>query len=162
MGLIRYLVRRTSRLLNAPFAPERNGRALDKDAIGRLGEKIAARYLYAHGGSVLYRNYRAEGGGEIDIVLRHGNILAFVEVKTRTSDLYGRPADAVGMDKRLLIQRGAYRWLQLLHNPEIAWRCDIVEVDLRPGEKPRVNWIQSAFEVTDIRKQLSRRWVKTA
>lgn len=141
---------------------EKSGRPLSKDEIGRLGEKIAAKYLFAQGAKILYKNYRASGGGEIDVVIRHGDILGFVEVKTRTSDLFGRPADAVNLGKQMLIARGVRRWLQLLHYPEIPWRCDIVEVDLRPGKKPQVNWIQSAFQVTDIGNRRSRKWAKTA
>jgi putative endonuclease len=162
MGLIRYLVRRYSKLLNRPFSHERDGIRLDKDAIGKLGEDIAAKYMFSKGGKVLYRNFRAPTGGEIDIVVRDGDILCFVEVKARTSDLYGRPADAVNLDKQLLISRGIQYYLQILRYPDIPWRCDIVEVELRPGEPPAVNWIKSAFQVSGIRQRMSRRWTKTA
>ena len=154
--MIRYLVRRHSPLLNA--IPDLRG--MDKDDIGRLGEKMAARYLYAHGGKVLYRNYRAPIGGEIDIVLRHGKILAFVEVKTRTSDAFGRAADAVNFHKQELISRGAQSWLRLLGYPNIPWRCDIVEVYLKPKTVPEINWLQSAFTISDLHQPRPRQWTR--
>lgn len=106
---------------------------------------------------MLYRNYRAPKGGELDIVCRHGIVLAFVEVKTRTSTAFGRPAAAVTPAKQKLIVRGAEGWLRLLRDREIPWRFDVVEVLLLPGRPPDVNWIQSAFNTTALRETLARR-----
>lgn len=157
-SLPRFLAARFSRLLNGVWIPE-NGPVPDKDAVGRRGEKIAARWLYAKGCKVLYRNFRAPSGGEVDIVCRDGNTLAFVEVKTRTSDAFGRPARAVTADKQALIVRGASAWLRLLNAREtdIAWRYDVVEVLLVPGRKPEVNWIRAAFNTEELRRKLARR-----
>ncbi len=125
--------------------------------MGRRGEDVAARWLYVNGCKVLYRNYRAPKGGEVDIVCREGPVLAFVEVKTRTSTAYGRPALAVTVDKQALILRGASAYLRLLRNREIPWRLDVVEVLLIPGRKPEVNWIRSAFRTDEMRRTLARR-----
>lgn len=153
MGLVRSIAARFSRLLNSPshFEPG------DKDAVGRRGEAIAARWLWTRGCRVLYRNYRGPDGGELDIVCRHGKVLAFVEVKTRTGTAFGRPAQAVTLDKQALILRGATAWLKLLGCPDIAWRYDVVEVLLLPGEKPRVNWIQAAFNTDELSRALAQR-----
>lgn len=156
--MFRALVRRFSRLLHAPSVLTRRGQALTHIEIGQLGERIAARYLYTGGAKILSKNFRAPGGGEVDIVIRHGQVLAFVEVKARTSADYGRPASAVDDAKRRLIARGVQAWLRLLHYPEIRWRCDIVEVDLRIGQPPQVTWLQSAFEITALREGRSRNW----
>ena len=158
MGIIRQLVKRYSRLLNAPTLLDRNGEPLTTAEIGELGERIAATHIFAHGGKVLYRNYRPPGGGELDLVVRHGHVLAFVEVKARTREDFGRPAAAVNLPKRKLIARGVNHWLRLLRYPEIAWRCDIVEVDLREGLPPKVNWIQSAFEIEELKRGRPRQW----
>src|SRR5205085_5272481 len=98
--------------------------------LGRCGEDWAARFLRRDGFKVLYRNFRAPGGGEVDIVCRDKklNTLVFLEVKTRSSIAFGRPADAVKSAKRELITRGALAWLRLLDNPDILFRFDIVEV----------------------------------
>lgn len=157
MDLLRTIAGRFSRLLNSSWLSE--GAAVpDKDTVGRLGERIAARWLHVRGGCrVLYRNYRAPKGGELDIVCRHGQVLAFVEVKTRTSTAFGRPALAVTPDKQQLIVRGAQGWLRLLRDREIPWRFDVVEVLLIPGRKPEVNWVQAAFNTAELRETLARK-----
>ena len=129
----------------------------DRAAIGKRGEDIAARWLWTRGCRVLWRNYRGPDDGEVDIVCRHGKVLAFVEVKTRTSTAFGRPAQAVTPEKQALILRGASAWLRLLGCPDIAWRYDIAEVLLIPGHKPQVNWIQAAFNTEEMARSLARR-----
>jgi len=129
----------------------RNGEPVGKDEIGCIGELLAARHLRSLGFKVLYRNFRAVEGGEIDIVCRDDQVLAFVEVKTRTSLRYGRPIDAVTMDKRFLIARGAMAWIRLLDLPEgsINYRFDVVEVLLADGEPPDFNLVKEAFETPE-------------
>ena len=73
------------------------GRA--KDAVGRYGEQVAVDYLVAQGMHLLDRNWRCTAG-EIDAILRDGDALVFVEVKTRRSNAFGTPAEAVGWAKR--------------------------------------------------------------
>lgn len=125
------------------------GRPLDNAAFGRLGEYHAACWLERHQRRVLYRNYLGQHRGEVDIVCRHGRVLTFVEVKTRSSMDHGRPADAVNAEKRRLIQRGAQDWLRRLGHPPISIRFDIAEVILRTGEPARVNVIENAFTLPD-------------
>lgn len=84
----------------------------------------------------------------MDLVCRDrgANTLVFVEVKTRSGTGFGRPADAVDREKQRLISRGAMAWLKLLHNPEILFRFDIVEVVITDG-KPDCNLIRNAFQI---------------
>jgi len=114
--------------------------------LGRRGEAIAARHLRRLGYKVLYRNFRAPKGGEVDIVCRDGKTLVFVEVKTRSSEAYGAPAEAVTLSKQHLIARGALAWLKLLGNPDILLRFDIAEVRMN-GKKGEVTVIQNAFSL---------------
>lgn len=118
-------------------------------ALGRKGEKLAARHLKRHGHKVLYRNFRAPHGGEIDIVCRdkQHNELVFIEVKTRSKEEYGRPLDAVDHKKRRLILRGAMTWLRLLDMPDITFRFDVVEVVMT--EPPEIRHIENAFQLPD-------------
>ena len=119
---------------------------MDKQTIGAWGEHLAAKWLRRHGRKILYRNYRAPGGGEVDIVARHKPMLTFVEVKTRTSTQRGRPAEAVTEEKERLVMKGANAWLRLLDNAEnVPTRCDIVEVILREGERPEITILEAAF-----------------
>lgn len=129
--------------------PQLLGRTLTRSEMGRLGEMQAAHWLRRQGRRVLYRNYRGQHRGEVDLVCRDGEVLTFVEVKTRGSLAFGRPADAVTPDKQRLIQRGAQDWLRRLGHPRIPFRFDIVEVLLVPGRPPRVNVIENAFQLPD-------------
>lgn len=108
---------------------------------------------------MLYRNFQAPKGGEVDLVLRGGSrldLLIFAEVKTRTRRDFGRPMRAVNAEKRALIVRGASEWLRLLGREfndgekqdvrrEISWRYDVVEVVLEDGELPDINLVENAF-----------------
>lgn len=122
-----------------------DGGRLEPSEIGRIGERIARDWLRARGAKVLYRNFRAPGGGEVDIVARDGRLLLFTEVKTRTTTAFGRPLEAVDEKKRRLIRRGANAWLKQLGTREIPWRFDVIEVVLLDGEKPRVHRVENAF-----------------
>lgn len=113
--------------------------------VGSTGERLAAKALWRAGCSVIYRNFQPRNGGEIDLVCRDGEILVFVEVKTRTSERFGRPGDAVDRGKRNLIVKGANAWLRALDYPEVLYRFDVVEVVLLEGEKPDIRLIREAF-----------------
>lgn len=109
---------------------------------------LAARHLRRNGYKVLYRNFRAPRGGEVDIVCRDGDELVFVEVKTRSTRDYGSPASAVNREKQALIARGALAWLRLLDNPDVIFRFDIVEIVIdREGET--FNIIRAAFQLPE-------------
>jgi putative endonuclease len=135
--------------LHSPYQPLLFGHRLTRTEVGIAGELLAARWLAKHGRKVLKCNHDGIFGGELDIVARHGDVLTFVEVKTRTQTDHGRPADAVNAEKRQLIRQGALAWLRLLGNPKISFRFDIVEVILLPGHKPAIHVIENAFTLPD-------------
>ena len=145
------MVRRCDRLLRAPVTLEdERGEAWPTARIGAFGEQVARRWLWLVGGCrILHANFRAPGGGELDLVVRDGEALVFVEVKTRTSLEFGRPALAVDAEKQALIIRGARAWMGLLRWPQICFRFDIVEVVLAAGRPPSVTWVRSAFFLPD-------------
>ncbi len=115
---------------------------------GSLGEKLAGRFLRKNGYKILYRNFRGQSGGEIDIVCRDDDTLIFVEVKTRGREDFGRPVEAVGPQKQKRISRGALAWLRLLDNPDILFRFDVVEIIIAEGAKPRFELIRNAFQLS--------------
>lgn len=98
-----------------------------KDAVGRYGENVAASYLAAAGWQVVDRNWRGRAG-EIDIVALHADELVVVEVKTRSGDGYGHPAEAVTHAKLARLRRLAAEWLagHDLHPRSV--RVDVIAV----------------------------------
>ena len=84
-------------------------RATGKQELGRAGEDLAARWYVEHGYEVVDRNWRCSTG-ELDIVARRGRLTVFCEVKTRSSNAFGTPAEAVGALKRLRGRRSAAAW----------------------------------------------------
>lgn len=118
--------------------------------LGQRGELLAVRHLRKNGYKVLYRNFRARRGGEVDIVCRDKacDELVFVEVKTRRTLDYGTPASAVNLDKQKLIARGALAWLRLLDHPDIRFRFDIVEV-LVDERGESMNIVRNAFTLPE-------------
>jgi putative endonuclease len=118
--------------------------------LGRHGERLAERHLRAQRFKILYRNFRASGGGEVDLVCRDRSCdtLVFVEVKTRRGVDFGAPVEAVDLTKQKLIARGALAWLRMLDNPDVNFRFDVVEVLLR-DDKPEINLIRDAFPLPE-------------
>ena len=116
-------------------------------ALGIWGEKEAAGHLKRLGWKILRKNFKAPGGGEVDLVCRDGETLVFAEVKTRRSEELGRPLDAVDQKKQGLIRRGAFYWLRLLEMPDLTFRFDVIEVLATDPVEIRV--IESAFTLPD-------------
>lgn len=105
--------------------------------LGAYGEALAERHLAAAGMVLLDRNWRCDAG-EIDLVLRDGHTLVICEVKTRSSDRFGSPHEAVTPVKAQRLRRLAARWLAVHDNvrPQDV-RVDMVAV-LRPRRGPSV------------------------
>ena len=98
-----------------------------KDAVGQYGERTAARFLEDAGLTVVARNWRGTGG-ELDIVALDGDELVVVEVKTRSSEAFGHPAQAVTPRKLARLRRLAGEWMSA-HEPYVASvRIDVVAV----------------------------------
>lgn len=122
----------------------------DPAKVGHLGEDLAAAFLRRREFmQILARNFRAPGGGEVDLVCRHLDALVFVEVKTRTSIAHGRPLEAVTPAKQSLIARGALEWLRLLGRPTVPFRFDVIEVILEPKALPALSRVEDAFTLPD-------------
>jgi putative endonuclease len=99
---------------------------------GRLGERAARRHLRRLGLKFLTANFR--GRGETDLVFRDGETLVFVEVKTRSNEVWIRPARAVDLRKQRLLTQTALDYLRMLKHPDVNVRFDIVEVLLSDGD----------------------------
>ena len=110
--------------------------------VGREGEKIALKYLKKQGYRLLERNYYANHG-EIDLIVKKAGITVFCEVKARSHDGFGTPAEAVTPRKIALIQRTALQYIKDQGLEDALIRFDVIEVFLQ--EQPRVHHIVGAF-----------------
>ncbi len=110
----------------------------DNKITGNRGEKMAAEYLQQKGYKIIGRNYRTKWG-EIDIIAEIGNTVAFVEVKTKTTDKYGEPWEMVNRWKSEQVKRMGELWVR-----EYGWegnvRLDVIGVWLNDAEPRIVHW----------------------
>ena len=111
---------------------------------GELGERAARKHLKRQGLKFLTANFRTDRG-EIDLVCREKDCLVFVEVKTRSSEEWSRPAAAVNAERRRRLTRAALDYLRLLKNPQVKVRFDIVEVLLEDGAVREVRHLPNSF-----------------
>jgi putative endonuclease len=115
-----------------------------KDAIGRYGEDVAARHLIDAGVEILARNWRCPEG-EIDIVGRERGALVICEVKTRSTDRFGTPAEAVSRRKAERLRRLAWCWLQEHPAGGADVRFDVVSVTRSTVGAATVEHVRAAF-----------------
>ena len=100
--------------------------------LGLAGEDFAARTLSRSGLKVIDRNYRC-AHGEVDLVASDGRLIVFCEVKTRRTDAYGLPAEAVGWRKQQRLRKLAAHWLRERGRAGCEVRFDVVSVIVQRG-----------------------------
>jgi putative endonuclease len=115
--------------------------------IGTQGEKIAGRYLLSKKYKILHCNYRCRYG-EIDIIARKKKVLVFVEVKTRRTNTFGSPLEAVSLKKQRAISAVAQQYLQHACLNDSAARFDVIAVHLN-SDNPEIEHIENAFELPE-------------
>jgi putative endonuclease len=96
-------------------------------ALGASGEAAVARWYEANGWTVLARNWKVRAG-ELDLVVQRGRIVAFCEVKTRSTLDFGSPAEAVDRDKRNRIRHLARLWIDAAPRAPAEIRFDVATV----------------------------------
>jgi len=111
--------------------------------LGATGESLAADLYRKLGFTLLDRNWRCSSG-ELDIVVASGDLVVFCEVKTRRSDFFGTPAEAVGYHKQARLRRLAAAWMAANHPGKVNVRFDVVSVLLDDGQ-PRITHLPNAF-----------------
>ncbi len=115
--------------------------------LGESGERVAALALAQRGYTLLARNYRTRTG-EMDLIARDADGLAFIEVRTRRGNAAGTPEESLTPRKRARLIAVAQEFLQA--RPEwsnSAWRIDLVAIELdRAGRLARLEIIKGAVE----------------
>ena len=115
--------------------------------LGEWGEAEAQCYLETRGYLFVDRNYRAQEG-EIDLVMQDGDIVVFVEVKTRTSNKFGAPEESISKVKRQRLQRAAWAFLQEHEIIDAPWRIDVVAIEASANRTiQRLDHYPGAFDI---------------
>jgi len=118
----------------------------DNQDVGRHGEKEAAAFLEHNGYRIIARNYKTRLG-EIDIVASDQDTICFVEVKTRLSEKFGSPLEAVSVFKQRQIAKTALLYLKEHKLLERRARFDVVSVKFI-SDTPKIDLIRNAFELS--------------
>lgn len=113
--------------------------------LGRSGEDYAARFLEERGFEILARNYRC-GKNEIDIIAKQGNVISFVEVKTRRTADFGHPAEAITKGKQREIAKAAEHYICAATHAEATYRFDVIAISFA-GAAPTIELIEDAFRL---------------
>ncbi len=108
-------------------------------ALGAGGEEAVAAWYEDHGYEVVERNWRCRAG-ELDLILRRGRTFVFCEVKTRSSDAFGAPVEAVTRDKQVRLRHLAARWLE-----DAPLRPTEIRFDVASVLAGRIEVLEGAF-----------------
>ena len=118
-----------------------------KHARGRLGdagEAAAAAHLTKAGFRIVARNHRCRRG-EVDLIAEQGELLVFVEVRTRATDAFGSPEETVGFKKQQRVVLAARDFLARRRGPDRAIRFDVIAV-VDSVDGPKVTHYPNAFD----------------
>jgi putative endonuclease len=119
---------------------------MSNQSVGKLGEDLVCSHLKKNGYKILERNYRFRWG-EIDIIAAKKGHTVFVEVKTRNSDRFGTPAEAVGLRKQKSIILAAQQYIVQNGKADENYTFDVAEVRIQNGI-PTIHYIENAFSLS--------------
>ena len=106
---------------------------MNNKVVGNAGEDLACRYLEKQGYQILERNKHYSRFCEIDIIAKHKNTTVFVEVKTRKTDTFGVPSEAITKTKYENLRKGVQFYLA--ENKVKDFRIDLISITLKPQMK---------------------------
>lgn len=120
-----------------------------KQALGRWGEQAAADYLSKQGYTILARNERTPHG-EIDLIVlsveESRKTIVFVEVKARSTTLFGPPEEAVNWRKQAHLKAAIAYYMQHHPHPDMDWRVDVIAIEkFSDGTEPRLTHFENAL-----------------
>jgi putative endonuclease len=115
-----------------------------RQVLGRWGEVQAINLLTQKGYQIVEQNARTPYG-EIDIVAIQNDELVFVEVKTRTTEFFGLPEDAITRGKKAHILNSAMAYLQEHPDLEGDWRIDVIAIQRAKSREPQIVHFENAI-----------------
>lgn len=117
----------------------------NRKLLGSNGEDIAENFLKAHGCTILNRNYRCKFG-EIDIIAKEGKTIVFIEVKTRRSNRFGVPEEAVDYRKQKRLRLLASTYLAKYFSLSHPCRFDVYAITLDNSDNlPTIRVLENCF-----------------
>ena len=120
-----------------------------KKQLGKTGELLAVKFLKQKGYQIIEQNYRS-AWGEIDLIAQDGDVLVFVEVKTRRSLKFGAPQIAVTNSKQRKMSKAALEYLQEKDFFDYVCRFDVISIVFPPDpSEPIIEHIENAFELSE-------------
>ena len=107
---------------------------------GLIAEQLAYNYLIAQGLQPITNNYQCRVG-EIDLIMRDGSFIVFIEVRSRTAKTFGSAAASISLVKQQKILKTAAYFLMYKYQ-DVPSRFDVLSID---GKNQKINWIKNAF-----------------
>lgn len=150
-----------SEILSLGFQ-DKHSPARSTSQIGQFGEDLADGFLIKNGYRLVVANFKAPVGrnrlgalvtGEIDLIALDGNVLCFVEVKTRSSDEFASPLAAVDLRKQRQITRTARVYRKIFRVREMNFRYDVVSIVLVKKSRPKIELFKNFWTEAKFRKR---------
>ena len=113
--------------------------------IGKRGETLAISFLKKNGYRIIESNFRCRYG-EIDIIAQDGKTVAFIEVKTKTSNRFGSPTQAIDSRKQRQVSKTALAYISQKRLTNYSARFDVVGINIK-GSNSEIELIKNAFEL---------------
>jgi len=121
-------------------------KVMDRQEVGKLGEKAAQKFLKRRGYHIRETGFRCRHG-EIDIIAQKKDCLVFVEVRTKTSMDFGTPEESITQTKKERLIASALTYTNTHQNLPPLWRIDVVAIELdEKGKTKRIELIENAIE----------------
>ena len=111
--------------------------------LGKKGEALAKEFLLLKNYEILEENWRV-GKAEVDLIAKYNEVLIFIEVKTRSTNSFGRPEEFVSGKKQDMITHAAPRYMEKI-NHDWAIRFDIISIIFNKDETYNIEHIEDAF-----------------
>jgi putative endonuclease len=119
---------------------------MNRQEVGKLGEKLAQKFLKKRGYHILETGFRCRSG-EIDIVAQQKDCLVFVEVRTKSNLDFGTPEESITQGKKRKLITSALSYMSTHQGLPPAWRIDVVAIEIgSKGKAKRIELIENAVE----------------
>lgn len=120
----------------------------ERISLGKKGEELALKYLKRHKYKIIEQNYKSRFG-EIDIIAKDEDVLAFIEVKTRKSTEFGSPQESVDIRKQRQLAKAALEYISKRKIRNTNCRFDVVGIICLPDQEPKIELIKNAFYIEE-------------